>query len=97
MSSFETTQDPIFTEPAESEDYRKSTFSVTDNCVEVGKGEAAGLEPGQVGIRDSKDSGKGPVLHFSEQAFAEFVVGVIKGEFGKSTQIPHPDTPQTES
>ena len=47
--------------------WRKSTYSANggQDCVEVG-GDGAIL------IRDTKDRGRGPVLHVSPSAFAEF-------------------------
>lgn len=40
--------------------WRKSTFSsMNGSCVEIGW-----LEPGRIGVRDTKDRGTGPVLIF---------------------------------
>ena len=51
--------------------WRKATYSNGgENCVE------AGDVPDAVLIRDTKDYGRGPVLRFSPNAFAEFTARV---------------------
>jgi hypothetical protein len=45
--------------------YRKSSHSTGGNCVEVGAA-------GQVGVRDTKDNGAGPVLSFGPAQWAAF-------------------------
>jgi hypothetical protein len=57
--------------------WRKSSHSGgSGNCVEV-----AGLLPGAVGVRDSKDPG-GPVLVFTAQAWQAFTDRVKRGNLG---------------
>jgi hypothetical protein len=46
--------------------WRKSRHSAVGNCVEAGAG------PGVVGVRDTKDKGRGPVLEFSPVAWQAF-------------------------
>ena len=54
----------------------KSSLSFANgDCVEV-----ASLAPGQVGVRDSKDT-EGPVLRFTAAEWHAFVGGVRNGEF----------------
>lgn len=55
--------------------WRKSSVSGDGGCVEV-----ADLG-GQIGVRDSKSGGVGPVLAFDRMRWAEFVAGVRAGEF----------------
>ncbi len=56
--------------------FRKSSFSATDQCVEV-----AGGADGTRHVRDSKDR-NGPVLTFTAPEWAAFVAGARAGEFG---------------
>ncbi|GAA2491784.1 DUF397 domain-containing protein [Streptomyces thermolineatus] len=57
-------------------EWRKSSHSGGEgDCVEV-----ALLSEASTGVRDSKDRG-GPVLTFSDEAWAGFVAGVRAGEF----------------
>jgi uncharacterized protein DUF397 len=57
-------------------DWRKSSWSsFNGNCVEVG--ELAGSR--MVGVRDTKDSGLGPVLVFSGAAWRSFIDSVKGG------------------
>lgn len=57
--------------------WRKSSHSGgSGNCVEV-----AGLRPGAVGVRDSKDPG-GRALVFTAQAWQAFTVRVKSGKLG---------------
>jgi hypothetical protein len=58
--------------------WRKSSYSgYNGDCVEV-----AVLSPGQVGVRDSKAHGSGPVLRLSSAEWAAFVARVRAGTFG---------------
>jgi Domain of unknown function (DUF397) len=57
-----------------SANWRKSTLSATNGCVEVA------VEDDGVAVRDSKDQ-NGPVLVFSRHEWAAFVGGVRAGEF----------------
>ena len=57
--------------------WHKSTLSSGgDNCVEVGFG-----DDGTIGVRDTKQSGRGPVLVFTADEWHAFVGGVRGGEF----------------
>lgn len=58
-----------------SNDFRKSSFSVHGDCVEVT------FADGWIGVRDSK-SPDGPVLWFTPAEWDAFLCGVITGEFG---------------
>lgn len=55
--------------------FRKSTFSVHGDCVEVA------FTEGWVGVRDSKNP-DGPVLWFTQAEWDAFLYGVVTGEFG---------------
>jgi hypothetical protein len=58
--------------------WRKSSYSgYNGDCVEV-----AVLSSGQVGVRDSKAHGSGPVLRLSSAEWAAFVARVRAGTFG---------------
>lgn len=57
--------------------WRKSTYSqMNGNCVEVGR-----LASNRIGIRDTKDSGTGPVLIFTGAEWDAFVAGAREGQF----------------
>jgi hypothetical protein len=57
-------------------DWRKSSHSSgTGNCVEVAAAD------GSVGIRDSKQHGRGPVLEFPRAGWAAFMRAAKDGEF----------------
>lgn len=58
-------------------DWRKSSFSGPNNCVEV-----AHLR-GRVAVRDSKNPGGSPLV-FSAEAWATFLAGAKSGEFDPS-------------
>lgn len=62
---------------ADGPEFRKSSFSPTDNCVEV-----AELPDGGRLVRDTKDAGTGPVLTFTATEWAAFLDGARAGEFG---------------
>lgn len=48
----------------------------TSNCVEV-----AFATDGDIGVRDSKERGRGPVLEFTRNEWAVFVATVRDGQF----------------
>jgi Domain of unknown function (DUF397) len=56
-------------------EWRKSTYSANNGCVEV-----AFVDDDGVAVRDSKDR-SGPVLLFRSHEWATFVRGVRAGEF----------------
>jgi hypothetical protein len=57
--------------------WRKSSLSSGgDNCVEV-----AVATDGHVGVRDSKQRGRGPVLEFTPTEWDAFLGGVKDGQF----------------
>jgi len=58
--------------------WRKSSYSNGSGgeCVEV-----ADLPDGGRLVRDTKDSGRGPILGFTEAEWRAFVLGVKDGEF----------------
>ncbi|MEV6527734.1 DUF397 domain-containing protein [Longispora sp. NPDC051575] len=47
------------------------------NCVEVGTGR------GVVGVRDTKQRGRGPVLAFEARAWVSFVAAAKRGSFDR--------------
>lgn len=55
--------------------WRKSNNSGDTGCVEVA------LNTEQIGVRDTKHQGKGPVLAFTRAAWASFVQGIRAGDF----------------
>jgi hypothetical protein len=57
-------------------DWHKSSYSNSSgNCVEVAAAAAA------VGVRDSKQHGRGPVLEFTRAAWGAFLCAAKDGEF----------------
>jgi hypothetical protein len=61
-------------------DWRKSTLSTTNGCVEVA------FVGDRVAVRDSKQQGQGPVLEFTAVEWAAFLGGVRGGEFDLSSE-----------
>ncbi|WP_045747636.1 DUF397 domain-containing protein [Actinoplanes rectilineatus] len=55
--------------------WRKSTGSGDGGCVEVA------YVDGVIGVRDTKDSGSGPILMFNEREWTAFLAGSLAGEF----------------
>jgi uncharacterized protein DUF397 len=60
--------------------WKKSTLSDIGNCVEV-----AVAADGSVGVRDTKQEGRGPVLEFTPSEWVAFLAGVRNGEFDLMT------------
>ena len=56
-------------------EWRKSTLSTTNGCVEVA------FVGDRIAVRDSKDRGRGPVLEFDRVEWNAFLGGVRGGEF----------------
>lgn len=57
--------------------WRKSSFSnYNGSCVEIGR-----LQPDCIGVRDTKDSGAGPVLIFTDREWSAFILGAKDGQF----------------
>jgi hypothetical protein len=56
-------------------EWRKSTLSTTNGCVEVA------FVGGGIAVRDSKNQGRGPVLVFTDVEWRAFLGGVRGGEF----------------
>jgi hypothetical protein len=61
-------------------DWRKSTLSTTNGCVEVA------FVCDRIAVRDSKQRGQGPVLEFTAVEWAAFLGGVRGGEFDLSSE-----------
>ena len=61
-----------------SVEWRKSTLSTTNGCVEVA------VVGDRIAVRDSKDQGRGPVLEFTAFEWDAFLGGVRGGEFDLS-------------
>lgn len=55
--------------------WRKSNTSGDTGCVEVA------FADGWVGVRDTKDEGRGPILAFSGDAWRSFITAVKAHEF----------------
>ena len=58
-----------------SVEWRKSSFSTTNGCVEVA------VVGDRIAVRDSKQQGRGPVLEFTAVEWNAFLGGVRGGEF----------------
>ena len=56
-------------------EWRKSSLSTTNGCVEVA------FVGDRIAVRDSKQLGQGPVLEFTAAEWAAFLGGVRGGEF----------------
>jgi hypothetical protein len=61
--------------------WRTSTYSGGNGCVEV-----AFLD-GQVGVRDSKQQGQGPVLVFATHEWEAFLAGASEGQFNLAADL----------
>jgi Domain of unknown function (DUF397) len=59
--------------------WRKSTLSTTNGCVEVA------VAGDRIAVRDSKQQGCGPVLEFTATEWTAFLAGVRGGEFDLSS------------
>jgi hypothetical protein len=57
-----------------------ATFRKADGCSDKSCVEVA-ITADAIGIRDSKDNGRGPVLAFTPDEWAAFLNGARKGEF----------------
>jgi hypothetical protein len=62
-------------------EWRKSTLSTTNGCVEMA------VVGDRILVRDSKDQGHGPVLEFTEVEWDAFLGGVRGGEFDVSPDV----------
>ena len=59
-------------------DWRKSSYSdANGDCVEVASGQE------MVGVRDTKQHGRGPVLEFTRTEWQAFIRAVKDGEFDR--------------
>jgi hypothetical protein len=57
--------------------WSKSSFSAANgDCVDVAR-----LHPDLIGVRDTKDKGRGPVLVFTQAEWTAFIAGAKHGEF----------------
>lgn len=66
--------------------WRKSSYSAYNGgCVEVAR-----LRDAEVGVRDTKDLGTGPVLNFGAGAWGAFLSGMKNGEFTIAPEAPAP-------
>ena len=68
-------------------EWRKSTLSTTNGCVEVA------FVGDRIALRDSKQQGRGPVLEFTAVEWDAFLGGVRGGEFDLSDGRAAPPTP----
>jgi hypothetical protein len=62
-------------EALQGAEFRKAKGCADKSCVEVA------IAGDVVGLRDSKDSGHGPVLAFTADEWTAFLAGARKGEF----------------
>ena len=62
-------------EALEGAPFRKANDCSDKTCVEVA------IVGGVIGVRDSKDQGRGPVLAFTSDEWAAFLGGAKAGEF----------------
>ena len=62
-------------EALEGATFRTASGCSDKSCVEVA------LAEGIIGVRDSKDKGRGPVLAFTEAEWTSFLAGAKAGEF----------------
>jgi hypothetical protein len=72
-------QPTVTSHPARTDDvmWRKSSRSgYSGSCVEI-----ANFDSGQVGIRDSKANGRGPVILVAPADWSAFVAGIKDGQF----------------
>ncbi|XVU23772.1 DUF397 domain-containing protein [Actinoplanes sp. CA-054009] len=60
-----------------SAEWRKSTRSAQENCVEV----SYRADEGVILVRDTKAREHGPILTFTRSEWSAFVAGVGNGEF----------------
>jgi Domain of unknown function (DUF397) len=56
-------------------EFRKARDCSDKSCVEVA------ITDGVIGLRDSKDNGRGPVLAFTPEEWTAFLRGARRGEF----------------
>jgi len=64
--------------PQSNTEWRRSTYSVQGNCVEVA------ILDGSVSVRDSKDS-NGPQLHFTGAQWTSLIDAVRAGRLRRTT------------
>ena len=69
-------------------EWRKSTLSTTNGCVEVA------FVGDRIALRDSKQQGGGPVLEFTAVEWDAFLGGVRGGEFDLSRSPAARPTPR---
>lgn len=67
-------KDDLYSADLSAAAWRKSSFSASDNCLEVAS------VSGGVALRDSKNSSRGPLL-FTDHEWRAFVRGARAGEF----------------
>ena len=57
--------------------WEKSWYSnLNGSCVEIGR-----VVPDRIGVRDTKDSGSGPILFFTDAEWGAFVAAIKSGQF----------------
>lgn len=62
-------------EALQGAEFRKASGCGDKSCVEIA------IAGDVIGIRDSKDNGRGPVLAFTQDEWKAFLGGARKGEF----------------